>query len=644
VSTTSPLLQRWFAATDHRHAGDPYFLYAASNAGSLVALLGYPFIVEPWLGLGAQSASWQWGYALFAALILVCQAIVWRSGKPSAAAAVDRDAIDRRSDAVALADRLRWLGLAAVPVSLMLSVTTYVSTDVAAVPLLWVIPLAIYLATFILTFARRPIVRGDALRRVMPFGIAALVFVMAAKQDVTNWMLIALHLVVFFVVAMVCHGELAARRPVARHLAEFYFWLSLGGATGGLFNALVAPMIFERVIEYPLTLLLAVLLVSPPARAMALPRQEARNRRRRAAAAEADAAPTTWFGRLTGAPAMDALAALVALGLTIGLVWLIQEPNRAASWPERFVMFGPPVVWCLLFMGRRARFALALAAVLAGSSLYVAGKGTFILTERTFFGVNRVMLFPSGTYHVLGHGNTMHGAQSLDPARRREPLTYFYPNGPLGQLFATLTGERTPRRVGVVGLGAGSVACYRLAGQQWTFYEIDPAVVEIAGDPDYFTYLRDCAPGARIILGDGRTSLASASKGEYDLLILDAFSSDAVPIHLVTREALALYLDKLAPGGLLAFNITNRHLDLQTVIGNLALDAGLVSRVQHDLAIDPYDAGRGKMASQWAVLARSTADLGPIASDPRWSAPRIRPDTSAWTDNFSSLLSVYVWR
>ncbi len=419
----------------------------------------------------------------------------------------------------------------------------------------------------------------------MPLALAALVFVLAAKQDITNSQIIALHLIVFFVVAMVCHGELAGRRPAARHLAEFYFWLSFGGAVGGLFNALVAPVIFDDVFEYPLTLLAAVLLMpvaSPPA---VKPRQA---KRKRGAMREAPATTSTSrFGRVTGARALDILLPVIVLAVTAGLVTLIQEPNRAATWPERMMMFGPPVLACLAFIRRPLRFSLALGAVLVASSLYVAGKGTFILTERTFFGVNRVMLFPSGTYHVLGHGNTMHGAQSLDPARRREPLTYFYPNGPLGQMFGSFTSDRVMRRVGVVGLGAGSIACYRQPGQAWTFYEIDPVVAEIASDPKYFTYLQECAPEAKIILGDGRQSLASAPNGEYDLLILDAFSSDAVPIHLVTREALSLYLEKLAPGGLLAFNITNRHLDLQTVIGNLADAAGLTTRVQHDLSIDP---------------------------------------------------------
>jgi hypothetical protein len=475
----------------------------------------------------------------------------------------------------------------------------------------------------------------------MPFALVALVFVLAAKQDITNWVLIGLHLLVFFVVAMVCHGELAARRPAARHLAEFYFWLSLGGAVGGLFNALIAPLIFEDVFEYPLTLLLAVLLVPVPSSHAARSRQV---RRKRGSAREiSTAASTGCAGRVTGAGALDFLLPALVLAMTAGLVSVVQESHRAATWPERITMFGPPALACLAFMRRPLRFSLALGAVLAASSLYVAGKGTFILTERTFFGVNRVMLFPSGTYHVLGHGNTMHGAQSLDPSRRREPLTYFYPNGPLGQMFSSFTGDRLRRRVGVVGLGAGSVACYRQPGQVWTFYEIDPAVAAIASDPKYFTYLQECAPEAEIVLGDGRRSLASAVKGEYDLLIVDAFSSDAIPIHLMTREALSLYVEKLAPGGLLAFNITNRHLDLQTVIGNLADDAGLTTRVQHDLSIDPRDSGRGKMASTWAIVARDAGDLGPLATDPRWIRPRIRPGTSAWTDNFSSLLSVYVW-
>jgi hypothetical protein len=522
-----------------------------------------------------------------------------------------------------------------------LSVTTYISTDISAIPLLWIVPLAMYLTTFVLTFARRPRVPHHAMVRVMPYALAALTFVLAAREDITNWTLIALHLVVFFVVSMTCHGELARRRPATGYLTEFYFWLSLGGAAGGIFNALVAPVIFDDVLEYPLTLMAAVLLV--PVVHAKTTRHDARRGAQKTAKHERGHAPQRrvgWSARAGDPRVLDLVIPVVVLFATMGLVALIQQPLRPATWPERLLMFGVPILASLVFARRRLRFSLALGAVVFASASYVGGKGTVIFTDRTFFGVNRVMLFPSKTYHVLGHGNTMHGAQSLDPARRREPLTYYFQNGPISQLFAAFNATRERHAVGVVGLGAGSIACYREPGQTWTFYEIDPAVAAIASDPRYFTFLQECAPNARLVLGDGRLSLAAAPKAEFDMLVLDAFSSDAIPIHLLTREALALYLDKLAPGGLVVVNITNRHLALETVVGNLARDAGLISRVGNDLAIDPGDAGRGKMASQWVVMARAAEDLGAIANDSRWTTPRVRPGTSVWTDDFSSLLSV----
>ena len=330
--------------------------------------------------------------------------------------------------------------------------------------------------------------------------------------------------------------------------------------------------------------------------------------------------------------------------LTTVLVWTLQDPAKEADWSIRAVMFGLPVLICLTFVRRPIRFGLSLGAVVVASAFYTAGKGTLIYADRTFFGLNRVMLLPSGRYHVLGHGNTMHGAQSLDPARRREPLTYFDTNGPLGEILAPFNREHPDGRVAVVGLGAGSTACYRQPGQAWTFYEIDPAVVKIARDPGLFTFLRDCAPDARIVVGDARLSLKSAAPGEYDLIVLDAYSSDAIPIHLITREAIRLYLDKLSPNGLLVFNISNRHLDLGTVLANLALDAGLAYRARNDLQIDPGLAGRGMMPSQWAVLARSSGALGGLADNPTWVQPAPRPGTTVWTDDFNNLLSVFVWQ
>jgi hypothetical protein len=306
-------------------------------------------------------------------------------------------------------------------------------------------------------------------------------------------------------------------------------------------------------------------------------------------------------------------------------------------------MFGLPILAGFFFVRRPVRFALTLGAVFAASSFYAAGKGSIVYVDRTFFGLNRVVLVPSGRYHVLGHGNTTHGAQSLDPARRREPLTYFHPNGPLGQVFAAFNPMHAGARVAVVGLGAGSAACYRQSGQAWTFYELDPAVVEIARDTGHFTFLRECAPDARIVTGDARLSLQSAAPAEYDLMILDAYSSDAIPIHLITREAIRLYLDKLSPDGLLVFNISNRHLDLRTVLANLAADARLIYRERDDLQIDQRLAGRGMMPSQWAVLARTRGALGALADDSTWVEPRPRPGTSVWTDDFNNLWSVFIW-
>ncbi len=263
--------------------------------------------------------------------------------------------------------------------------------------------------------------------------------------------------------------------------------------------------------------------------------------------------------------------------------------------------------------------------------------------ERSFFGIHRVLLSPDGRFHMIAHGGTLHGKQSLDPARNREPISYYYANGPAGQLFAASIGTRPEDRVAVVGLGAGSLACYQQPGQQWTFYEIDPVVERIARDERYFTFLRDCAPNAPVVLGDARLSLAGAPDGGYTLLFLDAYSSDSTPIHLITREALALYLAKLAPDGVLAFHISNQYLDLRPVLGDLAQDAGLVCLSQDDLMLSEEESRLGKSASQWVVMARDRADLGTLAGDQRWRPLAGRPGASVWTDDFSSILDVLRW-
>ena len=643
VSASSPMLQTWFASTRHRAAADPYFLYAASNIGSMLALLVYPTLIEPTLGLALQSQIWAAGYVALVLATALCALALWgapasdeqsqhRANIPEgtrrhanireifaslrAASRIRPPQADISSEVLSWRRRLRWVALAFVPSSLMLSVTTYLSTNIAPIPLLWVIPLAIYLLTFILVFMRRPLLPHVVMQRALPMLLLVLLITLVAQATEPIGLLIAIHLAAFFVAAMVCHGAIARDRPDAAHLTEFYLWMSVGGVLGGLFNALLAPLLFTSVLEYPLVLVLACLIQPPEA------------------------------GARTGARALRLdLGLPIALGLVVAALILVSPAVGLAPGPARVgLMFGVPSLICFSFSRRPLRFGLGVAAILAASALYTSDQGRVLHAERSFFGIHRVLLDPSGQFHVLAHGGTRHGMQSLDPARRDMPLTYYYPNGPIGQFFEARVDQQPQARVALVGLGAGSLACYKQPGQQWTFYEIDASVVHIARTPEYFSYLRDCAPDAGMVLGDARLSLADAPDRGYDLIVLDAYSSDSIPVHLITREALALYRAKLAPGGVLAFHISNIYLDLKPVLGNLAADAGLAALARDDLSPSPSDAARGKSASQWVLMARDSSDFGPLSSDASWQPLAPQPGDAVWTDNFSSLLTVFRWR
>lgn len=612
VSTTTPVLGTWFARAGHRAVADPYVLYAASNLGSLVALVAYPTLVEPSLALAAQSRFWALGYAALVVLTGGCAAWSLRSpdrGAPAEPAGDGRERLTARR-------RLRWVLLAAVPSSLTLSVTTYLGTDVATVPLLWVIPLALYLSTLVLAFARRGLVPQRIVRAALPVVLLPLVMALAGRANEPIALLVPLHLAAFWVAALACHGEIARDRPAPAHLAAFYLWLAVGGALGGAFTALLAPLIFTSVAEYPLALVAACLLAARP-----------------------DPSGEPWRRRL-----LD-LALPAALGaLTAGLVAGGQAGGPWADLVGPGVMFGLPALVCLTFARRPVRFGLGVAAILVAGGLYRGEEGRVLHAERSFFGIHRVTLDPSGRYHLLLHGTTLHGMQSLEPARRREPLAYFHREGPVGQLVAAWRGSAAPRTVAVVGLGAGAIACHGVPDERWTFYEIDPVVEWIARDPGYFTFLRECPPAVDVVLGDARRSLAAAPSGRYGLIALDAYSGDAPPVHLLTREALALYLEKLAAAGLLAFNISNRHLDLEPVLADLALDARLAALVRHDAVVSAEDRARGRTPARWVVMARAAADLGALGADPRWRPAQRRAGAAMWTDDFSSLLPVLRWR
>ena len=602
LSTNAPLLQSWFSHTSHRRARDPYFLYAASNFGSLLALLSYPLLLEPNLKLRHQSLLWAGFYVLGFVLIVIC-AIVFLTGR---AIPVPEQTEARESDIpLSWSRRLKWLSLAFVPSSLMLGVTTHLSTDLTPVPLLWVVPLSIYLLTFILQFSRRHTNIRLWGRFLLPLITLPVVFSLACGISQPLWFFIPAHLAFFFVACMVCHGQLANDRPSSKHLTEFYLWISVGGALGGLFNAILAPLIFSSVVEYPLMIVLSCLM--RPWKTEGVSRSD--------------------FGR--------PLAILLLL-----CVILVTLQRFEAPWHLFLVLFTVSLLAAYFLVERPVRFGLAILAVLAGSTLYSPDLGKTLHAERNFFGVLRVMMDQPGTVRYLLHGTTQHGRQFIDPSRRCEPLSYFHRAGPFGSITSALA-EQKSARVAVVGLGAGVTACYAVPGQEWTFYEIDPAVVRIARDQRFFSYIDGCSNASiNFVIGDGRLRLKEAPENYYSLITLDAFSSDAIPLHLLTREAVEVYLSKLANGGLLTFHISNRHLDLSPVLGSVARSYGLAALIMRD---GGASAETGKDASIWVVLAHSPEDLKLLTVDKRWEPLGAPDDFRVWTDDFSNIFSV-LWR
>lgn len=607
LSTSAAVLQKWYSATDDAGARDPYFLYAASNMGSFVALVAYPLFVERTLRLQQQAQLWTVGYALLAGLTLVCAAAVWRR-RADTPARVATVAPAAPAEALSWTRRARWTVLAFVPSSLLLAVTSYMSTDVASVPLLWMVPLCVYLATFVVAFSPSAGAARRLATRFMPLAVITLALVLIAQMNQPASLVIPLHLLVFAVIALACHGELAHDRPSPAQLTEFYFWISLGGMLGGLFNALLAPVIFTAIVEYPLVLVVACLV-------------------RRGE--PGTSAPSAWRQDL-------AWVALVG-GAAVASV-LLNDRFGSAS---RFLILGAAVPALVTFsqQKRPVRFAACVAVLLLSGTLVESPFGRAVYATRTFFGVYRVRVDERLHYRFMFHGPTLHGMQSMIAQRRAASLSYFHKSGPIGQVFAEVPHAAGARQVGVVGLGVGSLASYAGPAQQWTFFEIDPAVERIARDPEYFTYLQDCGGRCTVTIGDARVSLTRARPQQFGLIILDAFSSDAIPIHLLTREALSLYLSRLAPGGVIALHISNLHLSLSPVLGRLAEAEGLTARWQRE----PATAGSfadGKFPSEWMVIARTPADLGDLVRDPRWKPPVIQPTTPLWTDDFSNILSV----
>lgn len=650
VSATAPLLQKWFTHTGHPAARDPYFLYAASNLGSMLALLGYPTLVESRLhlrGTGwlSQTQLWSLGYLVLAVLTALCALTLWRRAPDPVTAPEEATPDAATEDGLGWIRRLRWVVLAFVPSSLLLGVTTYITTDLAAVPLLWVLPLAIYLLSFILAFGRWPVllhrvVVAAALPVVLP-----VIFLMVSSFTEPIWVTVLWHLLLLLVIALACHGTLALDRPAPGHLTEFYLLISVGGVLGGLFNALVAPLIFSSLIEYPLVMVLACMLLS--------------GRGAAPGGAGPAAVRAAALVLVVGALALILYSESATLRLDFSFLARVfnGSSERVTKWLDpleltlnKLLIYGPPLVVAFFLRRRPLALGAALAAVLVVAGFVDARNSDQIRQSRSFFGVLRILRDRDEKgYTELRHGTTLHGRQSLEPARRAEPISYYHLRGPIGQLFAELDRRSGARRMAVIGLGTGTLAAYARAGDALTFYEIDRLVREIAFDPAYFTYAvdaRDRGATLQVELGDARIRLdvvrRERPQERYDVILVDAFTSDAIPVHLLTREAICLYFEMLAPRGILALHISNRYLRLEPVVANLAEDAGLGGRL-----IQYGDTGeiKGATKATWVLLARTPEDFGGLATDARWTDVKLEmePRVGTWTDDFHNLLSVFKW-
>lgn len=549
LSATSPLVQVWFARTNP--GANPYRLFAISNFASLLALIGYPIAIEPWLGTADQVRAWSW---LFGAFAVLCAALAWISAKPGAAP----QAQEPPAPPPARNDYLVWTALAAAASALLLAVTNHITQNVAAIPLLWLAPLTLYLLTFILAFEGKGLYRPQWMWSIVLTWLAGMAWLLADHDYQFDLAVqLGMYLSGLFVACMFCHGELYRLRPATSHLTAFYLAISAGGAIGGLFVAVVAPLAFTAHYELGIALV--------------------------------------------------AVATLAALRF--------RTVNPVAFWSAVAVLMG--VTGCAAYEGFRF------------------GKDVLVV-ERNFYGVLRVKEYGAnnepGHVRRLLHGVIMHGEQHMDPEKRRRATTYYQRSSGVGLAIAS-RGE-APLRVGVIGLGIGTLATYGKAGDLYRFYEINPKVIEMARRD--FTYLADTPAKVEIALGDARLNLEREPDQLYDVLAIDAFSSDAIPVHLITREALVTYLRHMKPDGIVAFHVSNRFLQLVPVVAKLARELGAHVTLVSDSAGEEDD----KTQSDWVLVSSDAAALTrrPIADTAE--KPEERPEWRTWTDDYSNLIQI----
>ena len=608
IAASAPMLQRWFSGTDHPDAANPYFLYAASNIGSMTALLSYPVIVEPLLSLKLQSLAWAGGYGVLIALTAFCAMLVWKSHHQ----APTRHSHDGPRTTVNT--KIIWTVLAFIPSSLLLGVTTYITTDLASVPLLWILPLALYLATFILVFARKPLVSLKAAIVFFTAMVIVLIFVSCSGFFDKKGLLFVIHLVLFFSACLLCHKKLADLRPPASELTGFYMYMSVGGVLGGMFNALLAPVLFVIPVEYAI-ILCAALFVRAYAQSATIP--------------------------LFGMPHIKHLIKSPSL-LLVAATFTVLPFAFSDVGSSLFLISAILAVSALIALRQKPMgFAIfASLLLLLFSPLIGYARTGNLVVERNFFGILRVIDSAQGARNFM-HGTTLHGAQPRSPTLRLTPITYYHEDGPFGDLFKILDARPGPQKIGVLGLGAGTLACYDHPGRSYDFYEIDPDVVAIAENKKLFTYLSDCGSPYKITLGDARLTLQDAPDGSYDVLVLDAFSSDNIPMHLLTREAFQTYMRKVKAGGIILVNISNRFLKLEPQMAALSEITMVPSIIKFSPSgpVSP-DSKLTYNASHYVIFSPNPDVLLTLRTKYGWKPTSTKEGFRVWTDDYANIVSV----
>ena len=598
LSANAPLIQAWYARSGGPSADDPYFLYGASNLGSFVALFGFPLLAEPLLGATQIGWGWMIGFWALGAFLLF-------SGIFARAPVAAKAKADANGASPEMGRVLRWVFLAFIPSSLMLAVTTKISTDIGSVPLVWVVPLALFLLTFVIVFRTRPLLPPKILEAGFFLGLGGLTigFSNLIGQHITIPIAILLVLS-FFAVSLYVHSQLYDLRPKANHLTTFYVAMSVGGALGGLLNSIVAPLIFNEIYEGAITVIAAAAIV------------------------------------LFGAERAKMRSLQISIVGIAVMLFLVANKETVIETTSQFVfaavVFGILLIFILLLRSAAfAQFAYVAAVVVIGQVMGTSFNSIF--ADRSFFGTQKVLETDDGLRRYA-NGTTWHGAQRIVDlaAERPIPQSYYTPNGPMGQILQSSIADRS-ERIAIVGLGVGALSCFAKPGQKWHFYEIDPLVDRIARNPSLFTFMTQCGGDIPTHLGDARMVLADQHDLRFDILLIDAYSSDSVPVHLTTMEAFKIYLDRLDDGGVLAFHISNRYYAIERPIGRIAEALGLSARIQNYLGDVENDPGDG--ASKVVMLARDLNDLAEFSTDSRWQ-PLDSDGGRVWTDDFTNLLEI----